>query len=156
MTLLTPDADFTCVVTQDPVTGQLSAGFVLAPDGDLAVVSGMDRLLQDVTLELMIATGDNPFLPDQGSDSGALVGRVIKDPTSVYVALMAQVEQKLVARHEADMTAGHRTKQAALDHIRVDNVDATSQLGAILVTYTVASASGAETQQILGFATGGS
>lgn len=154
MATITQDDDFTCAITQDQF-GNVSAGFVQAPDGDLAVVSAADRLAQDVLLEFLIALGSNVFLPSQGSPSAALVGRVLRDPQSTYSALVDTVETSLVARHEADMSAQQRTKDSALGYFTNVVVDTTSALQTVLLSYTIVSVSGAQNQQTIGFATGG-
>lgn len=158
MALATPNptADIKLVFSQLP-DGRLGVDYALTPSGDLAFVTGINRLVQEVTRWLLTPRGNNPFDPTYGNALFSLMGRPANQDTSAFIAMVDQTQADLVSRQSTEAASGFLALDEQIDHF--ENVTAQLQtgqggglqLGSVLLGFTVISKGGASKTLIVPF-----
>ena|SRR5579885_353660 len=139
MTLSTPTADLALLYDFDPATAQFTVGLGLTAGGDLAVVAGPDRLMQDVTRWLLAPQGSNPFDPQWGNP---LIGQLLRPQaadTSVYLDMVRQAEDYFISQQASAAALGFLSTDEQVASI---TATVSTQAGQVTVAYTIVARSG--------------
>lgn len=131
------------VITIDPNTRRVS----IEPPFPPQKVSGIDKLIQIVTLALYNVPGRNVFEPDQGSGLPALIGTNISanDPNEA-IALVSEkidkIREEIISNQNGLI---NELPSERLSDLRVLNVDSGDNAGEINISIRLVSESGSET-----------
>jgi hypothetical protein len=109
----TPTTDLGMSFTTTP-DGQVVLDYRVGADGDLALVSGTDRLAQDVTKWLYTPPGADPFTPEAGNTLYADVGQPAAPDLSAYAQTIDATLTDFAARQQADLAAGTLVAESVL------------------------------------------
>ena len=111
ITTPTTDLAYTFGATPD---GQIMVDYVLSADGDLAVVSGVARLAQDVVRWLYTPPGADPYTPAAGNRLYAEVGQPVAADLAHYVQAVDATLSDFAACQQLDLAAGNLAADAVL------------------------------------------
>ena len=131
---VTPTADLALSFTPSAIGGPLVVDFVLTPAGDLALVTGVDRLAQDVTKALYTPLGADPFNPTYGNALINEIGHPVQPTTDYYIDLLHQFEADFIAKQATDAAAGFLSLDEQADRFEELNVQI---LNGTLLTITL-------------------
>jgi len=133
--------DFKVIRYNDPVTRQLTIDFQYAPNGDLAVVAGLDLLLQTVTRWMTLRVGGFPFRPTYGNPVLDLPGQATPaDPTSEITALVQVAEATFLQAQAQAAARGQLSPAETATAFGAPQVAKGAKPGQYLLTFTVTNA----------------
>lgn len=138
-----PVSDLKLTFVPNPATGTIEVDLTLSPAGDLALVSGVDRLVQMIVLWLLTPQGQNPWDPGYGNPFYLQLGRPVgADHEQLYLDMLDACEQAFLASQDQAAQAGQLTADELVDHFTDQSVTATGP-GSTQVSFTVVAKSGA-------------
>ena len=147
-------ADFRLAFSPNLVTGEVVQDFVLTPQGDIALVTGIDRLVQMIVLWLLTPLGANPWDPTYGNPYYSQLGRIAgPDLQETYLSILDTCQAAFLATQEQAAQAGQLTQDEMVAKFTNQQV-AVVGVGQVMVSFTIVARSGASTSVNVPFASG--
>lgn len=134
-------ADYLLVQGTDPVTGAPTFDRSISPNGDWALVSGVQLLAQNVLLFLLTPLGTHPTDPSFGTTLSADIGQPLAD-SSVYALALAECAAYFQALQVLQPTPLNE-QLASIDAVTI-GTDPTNA-NRLLISFVVHAASGDST-----------
>lgn len=146
--------DWRLTLAPNLATGEVTADLTLTPQGDLALVTGIDRLVQMVILWLLTPQGQNPWDPTYGNPFYTQLGRPTgPDYAEGYLAMLAAAEEAFLTHQDQAARAGQLTPDELVDHFSDETVRVTGA-GQLTLSFSIHARSGVGTAVNLPFAAG--
>ena len=123
-------------------TGQLQVTLLQTPDGDWAVLTGIDRLRQDVTLFLYTRVGSSASDPTYGNALIDMIGLPLDDPSIAQDALLDSL-RVFQAKQQVDAANGWLALDETAASFAI--VGITLLAGVLTIDLTVTSMTGVTT-----------
>lgn len=137
-----PIADFRLTLVPNHDTGEVQVDLGLTNAGDLAVVTGIDRLVQTIVLWLLTPQGQDPWDPGYGNPYYLQLGRPsTAGAEQEYHEMLDACEQAFLAGQDQAAQAGQLTADEMVDHFE-DNQVSFLGPGQVVVSFTVVARSG--------------
>lgn len=140
MALLTSTSDIGLFYSVDPITHQLTVDFRLTPSSDLLLVTGVERVKQDVLRWLLTPQGST-LDPDYGNPFLTLWRSPMEADVSLYEAMIEQAEADFIARQSHAAAQGFIDDTSLIDRFDDTHVDLAVP-GLVVVSFTVVTRSG--------------
>ncbi len=133
--------DFKVVRRENPLTRALTIDFEIAPNGDLAVVTGIDLLVQTVTRWVTLRVGAYPFRPTYGNPILDLPGQAAPaDPSGEIVALLQVAEATFLQAQAQAASRGQLSPTETATAFGAAQVARGPNPGQYQLTFTVTNA----------------
>lgn len=151
-TLTTPTADFSFSYGRQTIDGApvTVVDMDLDPSGDVALVTGAERLVQDIVRWLMCPQGSYPFDPTYGNPLWAQVGRPATATTNDYLAMITHAEAAFLLGQARDAAAGYLSLDEQIATIKDQKVTRPTP-NTVTVSFTVVTKAGTALPVILPF-----
>lgn len=148
-----PIGDWRHTFTVNPVTGEIVVDLALAPNGDLNVVTGIDRLVQMVIFWLLTPQGHVPWDPRYGNPFYWQLGRPVNgDVQQTFLDMLDACEHAFLTNQDQAAQAGHLSSDEMVDSF-IDNQVNVIAPGQVVVSFTIVARSGASKSLNVPFAT---
>jgi|GEM_PF-2670825 len=152
--LTTPTADLKLSFSLN-ADNQLVVDAPFGPSGDLQLVTGINRLIQDIVRWLLTPQGDNPLDPTYGNPLFAELGRPSGDVGSIFVSMVTQAQNYFLVRQQQMAAQGllalDEQVQAFTDLQVTIGDGSVLTIGQVLVQFTVISRAGTTAQLVAPF-----
>jgi hypothetical protein len=147
-------ADFRLIFTPNLATGEVVQDFVLTPQGDIALVTGIDRLVQMIILWLLTPLGVNPWDTTYGNPYYSQLGRIAgPDLQETYLAMLDTCQAAFLSTQEQAAQAGQLTQDEMVAKFSAQHISVVG-VGQVMVSFTIVAQSGASTSVNVPFASG--
>jgi hypothetical protein len=134
-------------------TGEVVIDMALNSTGDLAIVVGIDRLMQMILIWLLTPLGQVIWEPNFGNPYFAQLGRPVGQSTQqLFLDMLSSCERAFLINQDQAAQAGSLTADEMVDHFQDELVTIVGP-GIINVSFTVVARSGAVKEAVVPFAT---
>lgn len=160
MAYVTPTADLKLSFTPQ-TDGSLMIDFVQDAHGDLQLVQGLARLLQDVTVAMMTPVGARPHDPTFGNALLGQIGRPMVSDINTLFAMAEDVEASFIQRQQIAAAQGYLSLDEQVlefTNLRIDvgggpSIPGLPHLppGFVAISFTIISLAGTSTEANIPF-----
>ena len=147
MPLVQPIADLKMTFAAN-TAGQVVVDVPLTSAGDFALVTGINRLVQDIARWLLCPSGQNPFQPQYGNPFYGQLRRPLPARQVASTSFLAMLEASEAYFLQVQATAaaqGTLSLDEQVDHFENQSVD-TSVPGTTVISFVVVSKAGTQAQ----------
>jgi hypothetical protein len=139
--------------------GTLTVDFARTPNGDLALVTGLPKLVQEIIRWLLSPIGSNPLQPTWGNPLFGLLGQP-SGGTDIMRAMVEQAEASFIALQASAAAQGFLALDEQVDHFENLHIALGGSpnpngvhlpVGTAVISFTVVARSGASQNAFLPF-----